>query len=275
MNELKTPTQRVRKLAAGLAAAAMAAAALAVSMSPAAAHPAPEPKCGQDPYAVVAAAGDAAMAELIASWHVLDTDCVVTPDEAETLIHSQRPVVVLGGTKAVPASTVDGLKVVSRIAGADRIETARKVLAWIDLPRTAATSTGAAEGPEDGALTLTVGKDIQAGTWYFGPETGVFPDGAHDSSGNLVAGFAGRNCLSLGDGSGAYGAGGITVNETDDGHTPVGLSANAYRAEIPGSNGYRTWGFVLADGDTVTLRASRGTTCEIANHLHTRDTLLR
>lgn len=275
MNGPKNPVRRVRKLAAALAAATTAVAALAVSVPPAAAHPTPEPKCGQDPYAVVAAAGDAAMAELIASWHVLDTDCVVTPDEAETRIHSQRPTVVLGGTKAVPADAVDGLNVVSRIAGADRIETARRVLAWIDLPQTAATSTGAAEGPEDGALELTVGEDIQAGTWYFGPDSGTFPDRVHDFSGNLVAGFAGLNCLSLGDGSGAYGSGEITLDETDDSHTSVGLSANAYRAEIPGPNGYKTWGFVLADGDTITLRASRGTTCTIANHLHTRDTLQR
>ena len=97
---------------------------------PAGAHPTAEPDCDGERWAVVAAEGDAAMAELIASRQVLDTDCVVTPDRVD-LIDGQR-VVVLGGTAAVSSSAVAGLAVEVRLAGADRVETARAVLEWID-----------------------------------------------------------------------------------------------------------------------------------------------
>lgn len=120
------------------AAAVMLTAGLILA-SPASAHPTPEPDCDGETYAVVSADGDAAMAELIASWGVLDTDCVVSPGQT-ALIGSQQTV-VLGGTKAVPESAVRTLNVIVRLAGADRVETARAVLAWID-------ARNAAEQPE-------------------------------------------------------------------------------------------------------------------------------
>ena len=118
----------MRKLLAVVQAAALA---VGLAASSASAHPTPEPDCRGETHAVVSAAGDVAMAELIASWQVLDTKCVVAPDEAKALIDGQQ-VVVLGGTKAVPESAVAGLNVIVRLAGTDRLDTARKVLAWID-----------------------------------------------------------------------------------------------------------------------------------------------
>ncbi|WP_420621513.1 RCC1 domain-containing protein [Candidatus Poriferisodalis sp.] len=115
------------------AAAAVLALSLAVfglSAAPVAAHPTPEPECSGETYAVVAAEGDAAMAELIASWQVLDTKCVVEPDETDRI--GSHEVVVLGGTKAVQDSAVTGLNIIVRLAGADRVATARAVLEWID-----------------------------------------------------------------------------------------------------------------------------------------------
>lgn len=104
---------------------------LALATAPAAAHdPTVEPDCAGETWAVVAADGERAMAELIASWQVLDTDCIVTPDQVG-LIDGQQ-VIVLGGTAAVPGSAVAGLDVDRRIFGADRIATARAVLEWID-----------------------------------------------------------------------------------------------------------------------------------------------
>ena len=116
----------MRKLLAVVLATALA---VGLTASTAAAQDAPD--CSKETYAVVSAAGDAAMAELIASWQVLDTECVVAPEEAKAAIDGQQ-VVVLGGTKAVPDSAVAGLAVIARLAGADRVATAKAVLAWID-----------------------------------------------------------------------------------------------------------------------------------------------
>ncbi|WP_419854299.1 RCC1 domain-containing protein [Candidatus Poriferisodalis sp.] len=128
-------------------AAAVLALSLAVfglSAAPVAAHPTPEPKCSGEMYAVVAAEGDAAMAELIASWQVLDTKCVVEPGDTDRI--ESHKVVVLGGTRAVPDSAVAGLNVIVRLAGADRLATARAVLGWIDVRAAASNAQKLAAG---------------------------------------------------------------------------------------------------------------------------------
>lgn len=117
-------------LAYASAAAVLLVASIGLLAPPVAAHPTPEPRCAGETYAVVAAEGDAAMAELVASWHVLDTRCVVEPGDTGRI--GSHEVVVLGGTAAVPESVLRGLNVIVRLAGADRIATARAVLNWID-----------------------------------------------------------------------------------------------------------------------------------------------
>lgn len=116
----------MKRLIGCLAALAL----LLTAAQPTSAHPTDEPDCAGETYAMVAAEGDRATAVLIASWQVLDTDCIVTPDQV-SLIDGQE-VTVLGGTKAVTESAVAGLNVDRRIAGADRVATARAVLDWID-----------------------------------------------------------------------------------------------------------------------------------------------
>lgn len=112
------------------------------------------------------------MAELVVSWQVLDTNCVVEPADAETLISSQQ-VVVIGGTKAVPSEAVAGLNVIVRLAGADRVATAKAVLAWIDRflssPRSATTGLGNAQDERNGFTEkrFTVGTDLEPGVWEF------------------------------------------------------------------------------------------------------------
>lgn len=125
-----------------LLAAALTVLLVAVFAVPAGAHPTPEPRCSGETHAVVAAAGDAAMAELIASWQVLDTTCVWTPDRREALFdaieeHNIEHVVLLGGTRAVSITVTDiealpGDTTSERVWGVDRVETARAVLIWID-----------------------------------------------------------------------------------------------------------------------------------------------
>lgn len=119
---------------------------LLTAAQPTSAHPTEEPVCAGEVHAVVAAEGDLAMAELIASWLVLDTECVVTPAQVG-LIDGQE-VIVLGGTKAVPQSAVAGLNVDRRLSGADRIETARAVLDWIDSRIEQAASQTEQEEPD-------------------------------------------------------------------------------------------------------------------------------
>ncbi len=139
----------MRKLFAVLASALLL---VGITASSASAHPTPEPKCQGETYAVVSASGDAAMAELIASWQVLDTKCVVEPGDAKAAIDSQQ-VVVLGGTKAVSESAVSGLNVIVRLAGADRVATANAVVSWINQrlaaeAETVVSSAGLTVAPE-------------------------------------------------------------------------------------------------------------------------------
>lgn len=122
--------------------AALAVLLVAAFAVPVAAHPTPEPRCAGETNAVVAAAGDAAMAELISSWQVLDTSCVWTPDRRGGLYeaiedHNIGHVVLLGGTRAVSITVADiealpGDTTAERVWGLDRVATARAVLAWID-----------------------------------------------------------------------------------------------------------------------------------------------
>ena len=134
-------------LGTNLLAATLTVLLVAASAVPATAHPTPEPRCSGETYAVVAAAGDAAMAELISSWQVLDTTCVWPPDRRGALFdaiegYHIEHVVLLGGMRAVSITVADiealaGDTTAERIWGVDRVETARAVLAWIDA-RTAA-----------------------------------------------------------------------------------------------------------------------------------------
>lgn len=98
------------------------------------------PDCDGETEAVVARTGDRAMAELVASWAVLDTGCIVPPDR--TSLVGRRSVVVLGGTAAVPNAALNGLIIDTRLQGADRIATAHAVLDWID------SRTGGADEPD-------------------------------------------------------------------------------------------------------------------------------
>ncbi len=260
--------------------AAAFAALLLVGLTASSAGAQDAPDCSKETYAVVAAAGDAAMAELIASWQVLDTKCVVEPGDAKAAIDSQQ-VVVLGGTKAVPDEAVAGLNVIARLAGADRVETARAVLAWIDnrqqgnlaaVARTKPLAVGS-EHPyaavEHAAATFTVGKDIQAGLWRFSENSGKHGEFWPSPLGHNAFGYHGGDCLSLGDGSGAYYNGEITVNETGDDANPferewrrLGQGVDAIATTMP----FKTYAFELVDGDTITLRALSNRTCEIERH---------
>lgn len=120
------------------AAAAIALTVIMFGMAlavPASAHPTPEPICGGERYAVIAAEGDAAMAELIASWQVLDTKCVISGAEQEVArMGGKDLVVILGGPKAIPVKVETWLSAMSiaheRIYGPDRLMTAEAVVAW-------------------------------------------------------------------------------------------------------------------------------------------------
>lgn len=272
----------MKKLLAMLTATALA---LGVTASAASAHPTPEPDCEGETYAVVSAPGDAAMAELIASWQVLDTPCIVAPGDAKTSVSASQQTVVLGGTAAVPESAVDGLNVIVRLAGADRVATAEAVLAWIDERENGATiaRTEAKDGDtrvgriESSKATFTVGKDIQAGWWYFTDNSGILTEeDAPASDWSHVWGAAGVGCLAPNNQAeqhGEYWGGAFTVNEVGTGSDPfesLGTwtvavfgfgSSTEYRAPS-----YRTYGWFLYDGMTVSLRAAdfAGGVCEIA-----------
>lgn len=265
----------MRKLLAVVLATALA---VGLTASSAAAQDAPD--CSKETYAVVSAAGDAAMAELIASWQVLDTKCVVEPADAKAAIDGQQ-VVVLGGTKAVSDEAVAGLNMIVRLAGADRVATAKAVLAWIDgrqnggLADRAKVSIFVATDErwviEESAQTFTVGKDIQAGLWRFSENSGRLAGSSWWTGprGLNADGYAGNDCFSLGDGSGAYYSAELTVNETGDAASPfdrvwrrVGYGIDAIPTAVP----FKTFVFELVDGDTVTLRTATNSTCEIERH---------
>lgn len=263
-----------KKLFAVLMVAALVFGASATAAS---AHPTPEPGCAGETYAVVSALGDMAMAELIASWQVLDTPCVVVPGDAEASVSASQQTVVLGGTKAVPASAVDGLNVIVRLAGADRVATAQAVLAWIDqrangnLATIARTEAEAATpGPQaaqaitDSKATFTVGKDIRAGLWRFGEDSGRFSAGSNTLSsggaGGDISGYAGDSCLYRGDGRWYFG---VNVNDGKASVLGVGpWSGSVLRLNAP----FDTFVFLLNEGDTVSLWAKPDTVCEIEWH---------
>ncbi len=236
--------------------------------SAAAAHPASEPKCADETYAVVAAPGDAAMAELVASWQVLNTKCVVEPDDTDMIDRQQ--VVVLGGTNAVPNSAVDGLTVIVRLAGPDRVATARAVLDWTgqrqngNLAATATVQATSSSG--ESKATFTVGKDIQAGFWRFTESTGRFGDFMPAPNTHSAFGYRGRGCRVPAEGTAGYIGGLVTVNETGDGFGPswrkLGQGADAIATTVP----FKTYVFELVDGDKVTLRTLPGEVCEIERH---------
>lgn len=159
------------KLAAALAVAVLAVASTSAAVS---AHPTPTPRCDGETYAVVSAPGDTAMAELIASWQVLDTACVVPPDQAERLISAAHETVVLGGTKAVPASAVDSLNVIVRLAGADRVATANAVLEWVNARLSTAEATPTVTTAPASPGFLARYKDIAA--WGESISPADFPD---------------------------------------------------------------------------------------------------
>ena len=264
----------MKKLLAVLTALALA---FGVSASAASAHPTPEPDCAGETYAVVSAPGDMAMAELVASWQVLDTHCVVEPDDAEASVSVSQQTVVLGGTKAVPESAVDGLNVIVRLAGADRVATAETVIAWIDrrasgnlatIARTeaeaAAPGAQAAQAITDSKVTFTVGKDIRAGLWRFSESSGEFSAGSNTLSsggaGGDIAGYAGDSCLYRGDGRWYFG---VNVNDGMSDVLGVGpWSGSVLRLNVP----FDTFVFLLNEGDTVSLWAKPDTVCEIEWH---------
>ncbi len=257
----------MRKL---LTAALAVALTVGASASAAAAHPTSQPKCADETHAVVAASGDAAMAELIASWQVLDTKCVVEPDGTEVIDRQQ--VVVLGGAKAVPDSAVANLTVIVRLAGPDRVATARAVLDWIDqrrsgnLAATAKAQTASSIG--ESKATFTVGTDIQAGFWRFTESTGRFGDYMPAPNTHSAFGYHGQSCWVPDEGSAGagYRGGLVTVNETEDGLGPswrwLGQGTDAIPVTVP----FKTYVFELVDGDRVTLRTLPGEVCEIERH---------
>lgn len=247
----------MKKLLAVLTAAALT---LGVTASAASAHPTPEPDCEGETYAVVSAPGDAAMAELIASWQVLDTPCIVAPADAKASVSESQQTVVLGGTAAVPESAVDGLNVIVRLAGADRVATAEAVLAWIDnrqqgdLAAVARVDATSSDG-EFVSATFTVGKDIQAGLWRFSKNSGYL-----GTEGDPLQGYLGAHCR--------YNSAGTTHSAIIAIETASG--GNGFKhpwghTGLAVSEPFRTIVFVLKDDAKVTLRANKET-CEIERH---------
>lgn len=120
----------------GAAAAALAVGILAV---PASAHPAGNAgSCGGESDAVLGAAADRAAVELVA-W-VLKTDCILDSGDRKTSglpaatssAYDGQTTVVVGGVGAVPKNKLKGIKVSTRLWGADRLETMRAVVKWAD-----------------------------------------------------------------------------------------------------------------------------------------------
>ena len=242
----------MKKLLAVLVGAVLA---VGVTASAAWAHPTPEPDCDGETYAVVSAPGDMAMAELVASWQVLDTDCVVAPGEAESLASASQQTVVLGGTAAVPASAVDGLNVIERLWGRDRVATAEAVLAWIDRRANAHLATTAKVDAAPGAKTFEVGKDIRAGLWRFARSSGQFPD-----SDISHPGYAGLGCHAEAEEANTFRRGVSIVRDGSETATNVGPYGGTLIVNEP----FDTFVFLLNDGDTVTLRVLHASRiCEI------------
>ena len=236
----------MRKLLTALLAAALA---FGVTASAASAHPAPTPKCSGETWAVVSAEGDAAMAELVA-WH-LSTRCIVEPDDAKRLVSATQQTVVLGGTAAVPDSDVDGLNVEERLWGADRVETGRSVIAWIDRrnrPNDGAT-TATIDGTDPSTFSLSlvegrlaiaefvVGRDIAAGVWQFSKNT-VRGGGSSGRYGESCVGQHHRHSYRI----------------VAEGAEYRGTDFDGYPKAPHPLDRYKTKRFVLRHGDRVELR---------------------
>lgn len=138
----------ITRTALALAAATIATIAALALVVPVGAHDEPTPRCSGETYAVVARTGDQAMAELVASWEVLDTECLWVSEQYTPTNHGDlldviedydiRQVLVLGGTAAVSADIYGNILALAnqpqahRIAGTTRLDTAKRVLKWID-----------------------------------------------------------------------------------------------------------------------------------------------
>lgn len=226
----------MRKLVAVVLATALA---VGMTASSAVAHDIPEPKCEGETYAVVAAAGDAAMAELIASWQGLDTKCVVEPDDAKAAIESHE-VVVLGGTYAVSPSAVSGLDVMSRLSGETRLDTAKAVIAWMDKrnrrgqAESASTGLGNAQDQRRGYVEkrFTVGTDLRPGVWRL--------HSSYQSAYEACWRFDGRR------------------------HEDHRIDVNGNEQSLGGGVGWPRNTFGLLEGDIVTLRGDPDRACTIS-----------
>ena len=147
----------------GAAVVVLALFTVGLTAGAAGAHDPEVARCDAETEAVLGDAADWAAVQL-AGW-VLDTKCLLdsgdrkrpTLPAATRAAYGGQQVTVIGGTAAVPASKLSGLSVSGRLAGADRLETMRDVVAWADRIRAAQAATPA------GATGLSVAAERSSG----------------------------------------------------------------------------------------------------------------